>query len=145
MRSGRANLFKGLPLLLSLVAMPRAEAQELEFPPAAATDDAILVSALPALARQALASYRDENQDSYLSAVFRMQLVAGDAAAAVATAEQWLAQHADGPGREPAAFSLGTRLYARARARQDARGEAFEDAYRTSFRTEFVQYDDRRA
>ena len=145
MRSVRANLFKGLSLLLSLVAIPRAEAQELEFPPAAATDDAILVAALPALARQALASYRDENQDSYLSAVFRMQLVAGDAAASVSTADRWLAQHADGPGREPADFSLGTRLYARARARQGARGEPFEDAYRASFRAEFVQYDDRRA
>ncbi|MDF2970327.1 MAG: hypothetical protein K0R61_777, partial [Microvirga sp.] len=29
MRSVRANLFKGLSLLLSLVAIPRAEAQEL--------------------------------------------------------------------------------------------------------------------
>ena len=145
MRSVRAILFKGLSLLLSLLAIPRAEAQELEFPPAAATDDAILVAALPALARQALASYRDENQDSYLSAVFRMQLVAGDAAASVSTADQWLAQHADGPGREPADFSLGTRLYARARAREGARGEPFEDAYRASFRAEFVQYDDRRA
>jgi putative CocE/NonD family hydrolase len=145
MRSVRAILFKGLSLLLSLVVVSRAEAQELEFPPAAATDDAILVAALPALARQALASYRDENQDSYLSAVFRMQLVAGDAAASVSTADQWLAKHGDGSGRESADFSLGTRLYARARERQGARGEPFEDAYRASFRAAFAQFDDRRA
>jgi uncharacterized protein len=145
MRSVRTNLFKGLPLLLCLVAMPRAEAQELEFPRAAATDDAMLAAALPALARQALAGYRDENRDSYLSAVFRMQLVAGDAAASVATADLWLAQHVDGPDAEPADFSLGTRLYARARARQDAQREPFEDAYRTSYRAAFAQYDDRRA
>jgi putative CocE/NonD family hydrolase len=145
MRSVRANLFKWLPLLLCLVDMAGAEAQELEFPRAAATDDAMLAAALPALARQALASYRDENRDSYLSAVFRMQLVAGNAAASVATADQWLALHVDGPGTEPANYSLGTRLYARARAHQGAQREQFEDAYRAAFQAAFAQYDDRRA
>lgn len=145
MRSVRVNLFKGLPLLLCLVAVPRAEAQELEFPRAAATDDAMLAAALPALASQALAGYRDENRDSYLRAVFRMQLVARDAAASVANADQWFAQHVDAPGTEPADFSLGTRLYARARARQGAQHESFEEAYRATFRAAFAQYDDRRA
>jgi putative CocE/NonD family hydrolase len=74
-----------------------------------------------------------------------MQLVAGDAAASVATAEQWLAQHVDGPGVEPAGFSSSTRLYARALVRKDAQRESFEDAYRAIFRIDFAQYDDRRA
>jgi uncharacterized protein len=134
-----------LPLLGCLLAAMSAQAQELAFPRAAATDDAQLTAALPALAKQALASYRNENDDAHLGAVFRMQLVAGDAAASVATADQWLAQHVDRPGTEPASFSLGTRLYARARARQDAQHESFDVAYRATFRAAFAQYDDRRA
>jgi putative CocE/NonD family hydrolase len=136
---------KGLPLLVCLLAATCAQAQELPFPRAAATDDAQLAAALPVLAKQALARYRNDNQDVYLGAVFRMQLVAGDAAASVATADQWLAQHVDGPGAEPADFSLATRLHARARVRQEARSESFDDAYRATFRAAFAQYDDRRA
>lgn len=134
-----------LPLLVCLLAAMCVQAQELAFPRAAATDDAQLAAALPALAKQALASYRNENNDVYLSAVFRMQLVAGDAAASAATADQWLAQHVDGPGADPAVSSIGTRFYARARARQDAQHESFDDAYRATFRGAFAQYDDRRA
>jgi uncharacterized protein len=132
-------------LFAAMCTQAQAQAQELAFPRAAAADDAQLAATLPALAKQALASYRTENKDHYLGAVFRMQLVAGDAAASVATADQWLAQHVDGPGAEPADFSLGTRFYARARARQDARHESFDEAYRTTFREAFAQYDDRRA
>jgi putative CocE/NonD family hydrolase len=134
-----------LGLLVCLLAPVGAGAQELAFPRAAATDDAQLVVQLPALAKRALASYRSENQDLYLSTVFRLQLVAGDAAASVAAADQWIAQHVEGPGAEPAAFSLGTRIYARARARQEARHESFDDAYRAAFRAAFADYDDRRA
>ena len=134
-----------LLLFISLAAALNAHAQELAFPRAAATDDAKLASVLPALARQALAGFRGENEDAYLRAVFRMQLVAGDAGASVATADQWLAQHVEGPDSEPANFSLGTRLYARARARQDSRHESFDDAYRAVFRAAFAHFDDRRA
>ena len=134
-----------LLLFISLAAALHAHAQELAFPRAAATDDAKLASVLPALARQALAGFRGENEDAYLRAVFRMQLVAGDAGASVATADQWLAQHVEGPDSEPANFSLGTRLYARARARQDSRHESFDDAYRAVFRAAFAHFDDRRA
>jgi putative CocE/NonD family hydrolase len=139
------SMIKTLPLLVCLLAAMCAQARELAFPRAAVTDDAQLAAALPALAKQALAHYRHENQDVYLSATFRMQLIAGDAAASVATSDQWIARHVDGPGTEPAAFSLGTRLYARARARQDAQRESFDDAYRATFRAAFAQYDDRRA
>jgi putative CocE/NonD family hydrolase len=141
----RNRMTRVLPLVVCFLGTPFAEAQQLPFPRAAATDDAQLAAALPALAKQALASYRYENEDAYLSAVFRMQLVAGDPAASVATAERWLAQHVEGSGAEPASFSLGTRLNARARARQDAGHESFDEAYRATFRAAFDRYDDRRA
>lgn len=140
-----------LPLLvfllaaLFLLAAPGAQAQELAFPRAAATDDAQLAAALPVLAKQALASYRNDNKDVYLRAVFSLQLVAGDVAASVVTADEWLAQHVDGPNAEPAIWSIGTRLYVQARARQSAEHESFDDAYRATFRAAFAQYDDRRA
>ena len=134
-----------LAWLVGMLAATCAEGQELAFPRAAATDDAQLAAALPALAKQTLANYRNENEDVYLGAVFRMQLVAGDAAASAATADRWLAQHVDGPGSIPADFSLGTRLYARARARQAAQRESFDEAYRATFRAAFAQFDDRRA
>jgi uncharacterized protein len=134
-----------LPVLCCLLVAICAQAQELAFPRAAAADDAQLAAALPALAKQTLARYRAENEDAYLSTVFRMQLVAGDVAGSVATADQWFAKHIDGAGAEPADFSLTTRLYARARARQDARHESFDEAYRATFRAAFAEYDDRRA
>jgi putative CocE/NonD family hydrolase len=139
------SMNKALSLLLWLVAGTCAQAQELAFPRAAASDDVQLRAAMPALAKQALASYRNDSQDAYLDDVFRMQLIAGDAAASVATADQWLAQHVDGPGAEPAVFSLATRLHARARTRQDAQHESFDEAYRATFRQVFAVLDDRRA
>lgn len=140
-----ANATRGLALLICLAAAWCAPAQELRFPRAAATDDAQLAAALPGLANQALQSFRDDDEDAYLGAVFRLQLVAGDAAASVATADRWLAQHVDGPNVAPADFSLGTRLHARARVRQDLRHESFDDAYRATFRAAFAAFDDRRA
>jgi uncharacterized protein len=133
------------PLLVCVLSAMCARAQELPFPRAAATDDAQLAAALPGLAKLALASYRNENRDVYLNAVFRMQLVAGDAAASAHTADQWIAQHVDGAGAEPTDFSLTTRLHARARAHQSARHESFDSAYRAAFRAVFAEYDDRRA
>lgn len=121
-----------------------ASAQQLEFP-LAATDDAQLAAAMPVLARQVLAVYRDDNTDRYLDNLFRIQLVAGEPAASVATLDQWRAQHAEANSAEPLDLSLGLQLYVRALALQSAHQFSFDDAFRKVFRELLAQYDDRAA
>jgi len=61
-------------LALSLTLATRANAQELRFPEAAAADASALSRAMPELARQALAVYRDEDRERYLNNLFRLQI-----------------------------------------------------------------------
>lgn len=64
-------------LLLCVALAMRASAQELDLPQAALKDDAPLASAMPALAKQAIAIYQEPDRDRYLSGMFRLQMVAG--------------------------------------------------------------------
>ncbi len=71
-------------LLLVAFACPVAiHAQDLPFP--TASDAASLRAAMPALARVALAQYRGPDRDTHLNTTFRLQMVAGEHAAALAT------------------------------------------------------------
>jgi hypothetical protein len=120
-------------LLLGLAAS-FAHAQDFSFPAAAATDDMELAKAVPVLARQVLAVYRDGNVAEQL----RLRVAAEQFAEAVAEFEK----KPSGAGR------LGTteiQLYARTRALEETRKLTFEDAFRTVFRETFAAYDDRAA
>jgi putative CocE/NonD family hydrolase len=55
----------------------RAGAQGFAFPAAAATDTAALTKAMPVLASQMLAQYRDSNQAAYRNSLFYLYAVAG--------------------------------------------------------------------
>lgn len=71
-------------LLFVALACPAAvHAQDLRFP--TASDAASLRAAMPALARSALAQYRGPDRDTHLNTTFRLQMVAGEHAAALAT------------------------------------------------------------
>ena len=74
-------------LTLLLAAASVLHAQQLEFPADAAKDDTVLEQAIPTLARQALAQYRDDDRNRYVRTVYRLQVAAGQYAEAVRTIE----------------------------------------------------------
>ena len=79
-------VIRPIALLASLAILTgRAGAQSLVFPEAAATDSAALAKAMPALASQMLAVYRDSNRTIYRNNLFRLQAVAGHYREALAT------------------------------------------------------------
>lgn len=79
-------MIRPFAVLAALAIMAgRAGAQGLAFPAAAATDSAVLAQAMPALATQLLAQYRDANPIVYRNNLFRLQTVAGRYREAVAT------------------------------------------------------------
>ena len=54
-----------------------ARAQEFSLPETAAADEATLSKAMPDLARQVLAVYKEGDRETYLDHLFRLQIVAG--------------------------------------------------------------------
>jgi hypothetical protein len=65
-----------------LVVVPCAAAQQLDFPGAAVEDSAMLSKAMPVLAQDVIAVYREEDRRKYLDNLFRLQIVAGQYAEA---------------------------------------------------------------
>ncbi len=118
-------------------------AQRLEFP-AGEIDDAGLARALPILARQVIAIYADENRGAYLSNRFRLQMVAGDYAAANSTVQNLRELNAtQGAGGSSAALAPDE-IMAAAMART-ATGMTLEDATKAAFRDLFGRLDDKAA
>jgi uncharacterized protein len=72
-------------MILCAVFGTRAAAQELDLPRDAVKDEAALARAMPELAKRAIAIYQEPDRGRYLSGLFRMQIVAGQYAEAVAT------------------------------------------------------------
>ncbi len=106
------------------------------------SDLSALSGAMPDLARQALAVYRDEDRERYLDNLFRLQIVAGrygDALGTIAALRGALA-HSHPP--RGAWVNAQYEIYARARA-DEAEALPFGDAYSRSFRDAFARLDDR--
>lgn len=70
-------------LAFLLLLTSGAFAAPVALPAAALADDAALGRAMPGLARQLAADYRDDDRERYLGTVFRLQTVAGDYPAAI--------------------------------------------------------------
>lgn len=66
---------------LCLVALPCA-AQPFDFPGGAVEDPVALFRAMPGLAREVIAVYREDDRRTYLDNLFRLQIVAGQYAEA---------------------------------------------------------------
>jgi hypothetical protein len=65
------------PAIFVLVLIPRAGAQQFAFPESAIQDPATLSKAVVRLAGQALAVYKDDDRERYLSSLWALQAVAG--------------------------------------------------------------------
>ncbi len=118
-----------------------AAAQELELP-ANIGDPAALAVAMPALAKQVLAAYKDEDQEAYLGNRFRLQIVAGQYSGAVKTLNSLRElRRPDNPARA-AWVDLQHEIYASARALQSSDKVSFEEAYQRSCRNALRSMDD---
>ncbi len=85
-----------LPIILSFAATPVA-AQTARFPAPMASDDAALARSMPALATAVMAAYHDDDQALYLDNLFRLQMVAGQNAAAEESLTRLRAMRATSP------------------------------------------------
>lgn len=125
-------------------ATPAAASASYVLPAAAIDDGARLDAAMPSLARQLLADYRDDDRSRDLNQRFRLQLVAGDYAAAERSLETLSATVTQGP--VPVRPNLAQyRVYARAKALQTQQGLDFNRALSRAFAELVTTMDDRSA
>ena len=130
-------------VLLGLILGFRAAAQQFELPEAAVADPAALSKAMPTLAKQVLAVYKDEDREKYLNNLFPLQVVAGQYSEAVQTllTLRELRRPID-PARS-AWIYIQYEVYSRAMAAERGGNLPFEEAYKQSFREVFGRLDDR--
>lgn len=119
-------------ILLCLCMGQFAHAADIAFPPQAVSDAAVLSAAIPGLARDALASYQDDNPERYRTNRLRLQLLAGDNEAALATLMELR------KSLSPSIY-LPYEVFARARQRS---GVSFDAAYAEAFRDVFQRLND---
>lgn len=127
---------------LTFVATPCA-AQQFDFPAAAAKDPAVLSAAMPKLASQAIAVYREGDRRTYLDNLFRLQIVAGRYTDATKSLAELHALRLNSASPQSRATDLQYDIYAQARAAQKADGLPFNTAFERSFREIFGRLDDR--
>jgi putative CocE/NonD family hydrolase len=131
--------------LCLLAALP-CTAQSFDFPGPAASDSAALATAMPKLASEVLAAYRDGDRRTDLDNRFRLQIVAGRSAEAIATLASLRAlrtpqESAANP--QAGAAEILFEIFARAKVSQNA--GSFEGAFQRAFRDTLGPLDDRTA
>ena len=125
-------------LAVLLVLSPWASAQEIDLPGGLQGDG--IDRAMPELARDAIARYRDDDRARFLDTLFRLQIAAGQQARAIESIEALRALRND-PASQPPLF-LQYELHARAQALQSARGLRYAQAWRQVFSQRFAALDD---
>jgi putative CocE/NonD family hydrolase len=127
------------------VTSPKESAQQFDFNEDAATDPAALAKAMPALAKQVIANYSDDDRQTYLDNLFRLQMIAGDYAGAKATIKSLrdLLQPSD-PLYARVAYTQ-YEIFSNAKLKQAAGNTSFADAFRESFRDAFGRLSDSQA
>lgn len=119
-------------------------AQDLAFPARSGRDGED--RRMSALAHEAIRAYREDDRTAYLGMLFRLQMVAGDHPAALASIHELRRRQAvaGGPAAAPPLY-LQYEVLARAKAREAAGGLSFADSYRLAFDELFGALDDRGA
>ena len=131
---------KALLALLMLFALPAfAQATTVRLPAGMHGD--ILEQAMPALAHEALATWRDEDPQRDLGTRFRLQLAAGQYEAAIGSIEAIRELRNDPPTQPPAL--LPYEIHARARLLQADGTLSYQQAWRQVFAEHFGALDDR--
>lgn len=115
---------------------------QFDLPAAAATDPAALDAAMPKLAGQVLAVYKEADQDKYLDNLFRLQVLAGKDAEALKSLSALHALRGDAPMAK--AIDTQFEIYAAAAAKA-GQGSDFALAFQQAFRAKLAKLDDRTA
>ena len=130
-------------ICLSLMILPCAAAQTFDFPSSAAEDPAAFSQAMPALARQMIGVYREDDRRTYLDNLFRLQIVAGRYADAVESLRSLRDLGAGDLSPQAGATRILHGIFATAKVRQEQDGSPFDAAFQRSFREAFDRLDDR--
>jgi uncharacterized protein len=128
-------------VLLNLVLTFHLEAQQFAFPEPASQDPAALSKAVVGLAGQALAVYKDDDREKYLSNLSALQAVAGEDAEAVQSFVALRDFRRSARVSNAAWRDLQFEVYVRAKAAASARNLSFDEAYKQAFRAVFGQLD----
>jgi putative CocE/NonD family hydrolase len=130
------------PVIFVLVLIPRAGAQQFAFPESAIQDAATLSNAAVRLAGQALAVYKDDDRERYLSSLWALQAVAGRYPEAVRSLVALRDFRRSAHVSNAAWRDLQFEIYVRAKAEASAQKLPFDEAYKQAFRAVFGQLDD---
>jgi putative CocE/NonD family hydrolase len=126
-----------------LLAASLASAQQLNFPGASLEDPVAVSKAMPELARQVIAVYReDDDRQKFLDNLFRLQLVAGQYADALKSLTALRAMQAGNTSPQLRANNVQYEIFARAK-QSSADGAPLDEALRRSFREGVGAMDDR--
>lgn len=131
-------------MLLCVALRTSASAQEIGLPQAELRDETALARAMPELAKQAIAIYREPDRDRYLDGMFRLQIVAGRYPEAIATLQS-LSELRKAQDPASALRLLPFEILTRARAARATTGMSLDDAFRREFRETFGRLDDKTA
>lgn len=127
------RIFLRFTLSFLLLGLPvAASAEPLKLDPAA------LATSMPGLARAALAQYQDSNPERLLTTRLRLQLVAGEPAAALETIQTLRELQAKQGLADADIGYLQYELYARAHLASAAENTGFEPAFKAAFRSRFA-------
>lgn len=124
-----------------LLVVPAVHSQDVTLPPAALTGDSGLDAAIPTLADEVLAAYKENDRGKYLDTVFRLQLAGGHDAQAIRTLEQLQALERGANAPSPPE-RIVDRVYATARSYERSARLPFDAAYAKAFREIVGALDD---
>ncbi|HTK82453.1 MAG TPA: CocE/NonD family hydrolase [Bacteroidota bacterium] len=132
-------------LVVCLLSFTPLFAQQLEFNSAAASDEAAVSKALPGLAKQVIAVYKDDNRQTYLNNLFRLQIIAGNYSKAIESIKSFRdILRASDPVNANVVYTQ-YELYADAKLRQTAENISFDQAFKQSFREIYGNLSDKNA
>lgn len=126
-------------LLVLFAATAFVQAQEIRVPAGLRGEG--VDRAMPGLARDVIAVYRDEDRARYLDTLFRLQLATGQHAQALQSIEAIRTLRSDPPTQPP--VFLQYEIHARAKLLQATHNVPFAQAWRQSFAERFGGLDDR--
>ncbi len=132
-------------MFLGAMIITTAPAQKLDLSKIVSADEVEFSKAMPALAKQTIANYKEEDRAKYLNNLFRLQMLAGNYAEANAAIKSLR----EIPGANDSVYrdatNLQYELFSNAKLIQAATNVSFEDAFKQSFRDAFLKLDDKTA
>lgn len=116
-------------------------AQDFDSPPVRASSDSAFQRFISSLARLLAREYKNPDRETYLDNLTRMQIVAGDYASALSTAEQLRVYRASKQGALPVR-GLAYEIFAATKIEQAARNRSLIDALNHTFAERVAKVDD---